>query len=118
MSHFTKNIEWKLNSNNYLTLGWDEETEDGASLKNVLTGVYPEDAVITVTVKDRYGTDVVDAVDVPMPIVAGTSGEDTQYRAEFPSTLDLEVGSYHGVATVTVGATQVELSKQILVVRG
>lgn len=111
-------IRWSVNSTNYITLGYDDLTEDGEALQNVLDESYPEDATVTVTVKDRTGASVTGATNLTMDHVENTSGADTQYRATIPHTANLEVGTYKAVATATKAGVTKEFYKRILVSRG
>lgn len=108
-------IRWTPNSTNYLVLGYDDETEDGEALRNVLDDTYPEDATVTVTVKNRLGTAVTGATNLTMSHVAGTTGDGTQYRAEVPHTVSLPVGNYTAVALAIKSGKRKEFKKRIIV---
>ena len=111
-------IEWAINSTNHITLGRDDRTDDGEPLFNVIAEEYPEDAVVTVTVKDKYGQAVSGATALTMAHVVGTTGEDTIYRVQVPHTVTLAIGKYVAVATATVDGLQKTLYKEINVTRG
>jgi hypothetical protein len=63
------------------------------SWRNTVTGEYPTNGVVSVTLIDlTTNTPVVGAVALEMPYVAGTTGIDTEYRASFPAALPLVAG--------------------------
>ena len=111
-------IIWAFNSDNYLTLGRDDLTDEGEALYNVIDSTYPEDATVTATIKDKSGTIVTGTLNTSMPHVATTTGEDTQYRGLFADTLTMPVGQYEAIVTATKSGVKKVFHKTIYVRRG
>jgi hypothetical protein len=111
-------IIWSYGSDNFLTLGHDDLTDEGEALFNVLDETYPEDATVTATIKNKAGTNVTGAVGISMPHVVGTTGEDTLYRALFDDTLTMPVGQYEATVTAVKAGVKKLFHKTIYVRRG
>lgn len=111
-------IIWSYGSDNFLTLGHDDLTDEGEALFNVLDETYPEDATVTATIKNKAGTVVTGASAVSMPHVATTTGENTLYRALFDDTLTMPVGQYEAIVTATKSGVKKVFYKTIYVRRG
>ena len=105
-----KRVEFVLESTNIIEL---------RGLKDEVTGEYLEDATVVVTILDANGDEVVDAIDIQMTHVDGTTGRGVIYRGSLPETLDITAGSYtakvvatsddESVRTFPIGMDAVEL---------
>lgn len=79
-------------------------------LYDEVTGAFPTDAAVTVTLRTPVGAPVDNATDVPMAYVADTSRFNTVYRATIPPTVDLSGTSYTARITVTLTGAARELN--------
>ncbi len=78
---------------------------DLKGLKNQLTGEYPTDATVVVTLLDSNNAEVEGAESITASYVAGTTGSSTLYRAELPDTLPIEAGNYKAKVKATKGSS-------------
>jgi hypothetical protein len=107
-------ITWNIASDNYLQI----PGEDEIPLQNVITGDYPEDATVTLTIKDKAGANVSGAVNLPMPHVSGTTGDQTKYRVIVPAGTPPKLGHYTGTITAVADGVTGTFYREIVVVRG
>jgi hypothetical protein len=62
------------------------------ALRDVLTKLYPTDAIVSGTLFDATGTTpIAGAVGIAMSYVAGTSGHATEYRGTLPASVALVI---------------------------
>lgn len=101
-------VVWHLNSDNYLKL---------EGLLNEITGDYPVDATVTLTLKTRAGANVVGVVDLPVAYISGT-GEASLYRVMAEDTVTIPVGSYTGVVTAVKSGVKETFYVPITMERG
>lgn len=89
-------------SDNYLQLGGvDENGDPVGALRNKITGEYPINATVTATIRTRRGVLVTGALNLPMPYVAGTTGDTTAYLGYVQDTIVLPIGLYEATVTAT-----------------
>lgn len=89
-------------SDNYLQLGGvDEDGQVVGALRNRITGEYPIDATVTGTIYTRQGVLVAGTSNLPMPYVAGTTGDTTAYRGYVQDTIVMPIGLYEATVIAT-----------------
>lgn len=79
----------------------DADNDLDLNLRLRSDGSYPDDATVTVTIRDKNGTAITGATNLPMTHVVGTTGSGTIYRASIPSTVPMPIGLYEAKATAT-----------------
>ncbi|MGK2934347.1 MAG: hypothetical protein ACSLFE_03780 [Gemmatimonadaceae bacterium] len=102
-------VRFHLSSDNYIEL---------VGLQNRITGAYPIDATVTVTVRDSQGVAVSGATDLSATHVAGTSGPATCYRAFVEDTVPLAIGQYEATVTAVKDGVKQTFHVPIRVERG
>lgn len=96
-------------------ISWIVDSDNKLDIVGVKTaaGLYPTDATVVVTVRNRAGTALTGLTNVAAVYVAGTTGVDTIYRMPAALAVVPPIGLYKAKATVTKDS--VVLSKHAVI---